>query len=63
MPAPELGGAKALQYGVSITDACVDYDTTREMLNELNEAVKARRALIVERGLKGNVAKMSVREV
>ncbi|KAL5478772.1 hypothetical protein ACEPAI_2049 [Sanghuangporus weigelae] len=54
VPAPELGGAKALQYGVSITDACVDYEVTRAMLDELNDAVRERRALKFERGVIAN---------
>ena len=37
VPLPEQGGAKALKYGVSITDACVDWDTTVKMLDELNK--------------------------
>ena len=32
-----------LEYGVSVTDACVDWDTTVWMLNGLKEAVAARR--------------------
>ncbi|PVG00086.1 putative phospho-2-dehydro-3-deoxyheptonate aldolase, tyrosine-inhibited [Serendipita vermifera] len=36
-------GAKGLKYGVSITDACVDWATTVPMLDKLNEAVKKRR--------------------
>jgi 3-deoxy-7-phosphoheptulonate synthase len=32
-----------LQYGVSVTDACVDLDTTEVVLAELAEAVRARR--------------------
>lgn len=32
-----------LEYGVSITDACVDVDETKMMLNTLAEAVRARR--------------------
>lgn len=31
-------------YGQSITDACVDWDTTKLMLKELAAAVKARRS-------------------
>lgn len=54
VPPPEVGGPKALHYGVSITDACVDYETTRVMLDELNEAVRARRALKFERGIIAN---------
>lgn len=38
-------GKKGLKYGVSITDACVGWDTTVEMLKNLADAVKARRAL------------------
>lgn len=30
-------GASALKYGVSITDACINWDTTVEMLNKLND--------------------------
>jgi 3-deoxy-7-phosphoheptulonate synthase len=33
-----------LQYGTSVTDACVDLDTTEGMLAELAEATRARRA-------------------
>lgn len=38
-------GKQGLKYGVSITDACVGWDTTVEMLTTLANAVKARRAL------------------
>ncbi|KAI7898640.1 3-deoxy-7-phosphoheptulonate synthase [Cokeromyces recurvatus] len=38
-------GPASLKYGVSITDACVDFATTEQMLEGLAEAVKARRAL------------------
>ncbi|KAI9261183.1 hypothetical protein BY458DRAFT_439620, partial [Sporodiniella umbellata] len=34
-----------LKYGVSITDACVDFETTEKMLFYLGEAVKARRSI------------------
>lgn len=34
-----------LKYGVSVTDACVNWATTETMLRELAEAVKARRQL------------------
>jgi 3-deoxy-7-phosphoheptulonate synthase len=40
---PEAGPA-ALKYGVSITDACVDFAVTEDMLNTLAEAIKTRRA-------------------
>lgn len=39
------GGKQQLKYGVSITDGCVGWETTEEMLAELAAAVKARRAL------------------
>ena len=34
----------ALEYGRSVTDACVDLDLTTAMLDELAGAVRARRA-------------------
>ncbi|KAG7803875.1 hypothetical protein KL944_000744 [Ogataea haglerorum] len=34
-----------LKYGVSVTDGCVSWETTVQMLTELAEAVKSRRAL------------------
>ncbi|TDL26789.1 3-deoxy-7-phosphoheptulonate synthase [Rickenella mellea] len=43
VPAPEDGGASKLRYGVSITDACVDWEMTKGMLDELNKAVLERR--------------------
>ncbi|KAJ3727785.1 3-deoxy-7-phosphoheptulonate synthase [Lentinula raphanica] len=41
-------GPAALKHGVSITDACVDFDTTIEMLDKLNEAVLKRREVVLE---------------
>ncbi len=38
---------QALTYGQSITDACVDFDTTTEMLRNLSEGVRARRSAAV----------------
>ncbi|KAJ1479663.1 phospho-2-dehydro-3-deoxyheptonate aldolase, partial [Baffinella frigidus] len=38
------GQADKLKYGVSITDACVDWATTESMLQTLADGVKARRA-------------------
>jgi 3-deoxy-D-arabino-heptulosonate 7-phosphate (DAHP) synthase len=38
------GQAEKLEYGVSITDACVDWATTEQMLQTLADGVKARRA-------------------
>ena len=32
-----------LEYGVSVTDACIDWGTTDTLLHELAEAVRARR--------------------
>ena len=37
-------GPSGLAYGVSVTDACVSFDTTIEMLRELAAAVAARRS-------------------
>lgn len=45
VPSPEDGGKNALKYGVSITDSCIDWETTATVLEDLAAAVKARRAL------------------
>lgn len=37
-------GPQDLQYGVSITDACIDWETTEEVLKGLAAAVQKRRA-------------------
>jgi 3-deoxy-7-phosphoheptulonate synthase len=38
-------GPAALLKGVSITDACINWEMTVEVLNDLADAVRARRAL------------------
>jgi 3-deoxy-7-phosphoheptulonate synthase len=40
----ELGSGAALTYGQSITDACMGWETTLEVLDGLAEAVRTRRA-------------------
>ncbi|KAJ4482175.1 hypothetical protein J3R30DRAFT_3285578 [Lentinula aciculospora] len=42
-------GPAGLRYGQSVTDACIDWDTTVEVLNRLREGVKARRARVAQR--------------
>jgi 3-deoxy-7-phosphoheptulonate synthase len=44
-------GPSGLKHGVSITDACVDWETTVTMLDKLNEAVGQRRTYVIEQGL------------
>lgn len=39
----ELGSAEALTYGQSITDGCIDWETTVDVLDRLAGAVRARR--------------------
>ena len=39
-------GPSGLKKGVSITDACVDWDTTIEVLNQLADAVRTRRKVV-----------------
>ena len=39
----DLGGPEPLTYGQSITDGCIGWDTTVEVLDGLAEAVRARR--------------------
>lgn len=45
VPSEENGGKDALKYGISITDACIDWESTVETLEGLAESVRARRAL------------------
>jgi 3-deoxy-7-phosphoheptulonate synthase len=40
----DLGGDQALVYGQSITDGCIGWETTVEVLDGLAEAVRARRS-------------------
>jgi 3-deoxy-7-phosphoheptulonate synthase len=42
----DLGGDEPLTYGQSITDACIDWDTTLEVLGDLAAAVRTRRARV-----------------
>ena len=42
---PGVTDVTKLTYGQSITDACVDFPTTEQMLEKLAEAVRTRRAL------------------
>ena len=39
----DLGSGAPLTYGQSITDACMDWDTTAQVLERLAAAVRARR--------------------
>ena len=41
-----LGRASELVYGKSITDGCVDWDTTLDFLNILGGGVERRRSLV-----------------
>ena len=41
-------GPSALKKGVSITDACIGWDTTVEVLNQLADAVRTRRKVVKE---------------
>ena len=40
---PAAGGLSALKKGVSITDACINWETTVDVLQDLAEGVRARR--------------------
>lgn len=44
VPPQEQGGKDALKYGCSITDACIHFEDTIEVLQTLADAVKAKRA-------------------
>ena len=41
-------GPSGLKKGVSITDACIGWDTTVEVLNQLADAVRTRRKVVKE---------------
>ena len=43
-------GPEKLKKGVSITDACVDWDTTVEILEQLADGVRTRRQVIKGQG-------------
>ncbi|KXT02432.1 hypothetical protein AC578_7819 [Pseudocercospora eumusae] len=51
---PATGGLAALQKGVSITDACIDWDTTVEVLEQLADAVRTRRSKKTTNGVNGS---------
>jgi len=40
---PGQTDVSALKYGVSVTDACMDFETTKVQLKNLASAVRARR--------------------
>ena len=44
---PPQGGLASLQKGISITDACIDWEKTVEVLEQLADAVRARRKVRV----------------
>ncbi len=46
----DLVPGQPLQYGMSITDACIGWDTSVEVLKALAEAVRARRLRISDQG-------------
>lgn len=39
-------GKAGLEYGVSITDACIDWESTEAVLDNLADAVKQRRKVL-----------------
>lgn len=48
VPPAEQGGKSALKYGCSITDACIGWNDTETTLQELADAVKARRETVLK---------------
>lgn len=49
-------GKEGLQYGVSITDACIGWQETESVLELLAQAVKKRRTVVGQNGVKENSA-------
>lgn len=43
-PPPNGGGLAGIKRGVSITDACIDWETTVDVLEQLADAVRTRRS-------------------
>ena len=43
---PPQGGLASLQKGISITDACINWETTVEVLEQLADAVRTRREVV-----------------
>jgi 3-deoxy-7-phosphoheptulonate synthase len=56
-------GRAALKYGISITDACVNWEMTIGMLNKLNNAVNHRRDFLIQAGLERPAAFKSAVEI
>jgi 3-deoxy-7-phosphoheptulonate synthase len=54
-------GPATLKHGVSITDACVNWEKTVKMLNSLNEAVTLRRQFLITAGFERPAAFERVR--
>jgi len=48
-------GPSRLKYGQSVTDACINWDTTVKVLDRLREGVRARRNLRPSNGAVGNL--------
>lgn len=49
-------GKEGLQYGVSITDACIGWQETESVLDVLAQAVKKRRTVLGQNGVKEGTA-------
>ncbi|KEY75071.1 hypothetical protein S7711_01535 [Stachybotrys chartarum IBT 7711] len=55
-------GPAGLKHGISITDACIDWETTVTVLEDLAEAVRARREVTGRISPNGEPAKVSMLE-
>lgn len=53
-PGKGQGGLASLKKGVSITDACIDWETTIQVLEQLADAVRARREVRTQNGVNGH---------
>jgi len=50
--------SKRMTYGVSVTDACMDWDTTEVVLRKLGEAVRQRRRKFTIEGQKAEMERI-----
>lgn len=53
-PPADGGGLAALDKGVSITDACINWETTVQVLEQLADAVRVRRQVRQSNGVATN---------
>lgn len=54
VPSPQDGGKDALKYGVSITDSCINWESTIDVLETLAKSVRERREVLKSKKIAGS---------